>query len=169
MINRGKIFIYLLLIFVPIFSSPLPHFIFDGVESSRECFEEKDLISFTIYGTLTLPTDLSETKIEDYSLKYMGTFKCILSENENKINKNRKHKIACSITGSFERRGFILEEPKVYGFDFNNEKGESTWPKIEERKTILIGECGSKIELENEPLLLSSTITNYTNPLNKVR
>ena len=169
MINRGKIFIYLLLIFVPIFSFPLPHFIFDGVESSRECFEEKDLISFTIYGTLTLPTDLSETKIEDYSLKYMGAFKCILSENENKNNKNRKHKITCSITGSFERRGFILEEPKVYGFDFNNEKGESTWPKIEERKTILIGECGSKIELENEPLLLSSKITNYTNPLNKVR
>ena len=65
MINRGKIFIYLLLIFVPIFSSPFPHFIFDGVESSRECFEEKDLISFTIYGTLTLPMDLSETKIED--------------------------------------------------------------------------------------------------------
>ena len=64
MINRGKIFIYLLLIFVPIFSSPLPHFIFDGVESSRECFEEKDLISFTIYGTLTLPTDFQKQKLK---------------------------------------------------------------------------------------------------------
>ena len=62
---------------------------------------------------------------------------------------------------------YIDNEPDI--IDFNNEEGESTWPKIEERKTILIGECGSKIELENEPLLLSSTITNYTNPLNKVR
>ena len=169
MVNLQILFLSSILILLPTFSNSIPHFIFDGIDTSRECFEDKDHISFNIYGYLTEMVDLSKIKIEDYPLEHMGPFKCLLSENENKSDEKRTHKISCSIIGSFPRYGFIIEEPKVYGFDFNNEKGESSWPKIAEKKAILIGECGSKIELDNEPLLLSSETTSYTNPLNKVR
>jgi transglutaminase/protease-like cytokinesis protein 3 len=64
-------------------------------------------------------------------------------------------------------KGYILEEPIVQGFDFSSEDGESTWPEIPEKKTFLIGECGAKIELDNEPLLLASS-SNFTSPLKKV-
>jgi len=47
------------------------------------------------------------------------------------------------IAGSFIDKGYILEEPKVHGFDFLSEEGKSTWPEIPEKKTFLIGECGA--------------------------
>ena len=169
MINIGIIFLYSLLLSLPIFSNSLPHFIFDGIESSHECYEEKDHISFTIYGSITDQIDKSKIEIEDYTIENIGTLKCLFSENEKIINEKRKYKITCSIIGTFSNYGYIIEEPKVYGFDFNNERGESSWPKVEEKKMILIGECGSKIELEKESLILSPEAKNYTNPLNKVR
>ena len=55
----------------------------------------------------------------------------------------------------------------VVGFDFKNEKGETTWPKEAERKTFLIGELGEKIELDNEPILRGAV--DYVNPLLSVR
>lgn len=75
--------------------------------------------------------------------------------------------IICSIKGSFERKSYILEEPKVEGFNYNKE-GETTWPKIPERKTFLIGKCRRKIEIDDEPLLLSSSTT-YRSPLDTMR
>ena len=116
---------------------------------------------------MTEKLNLRKVKIEDYLIDDIGVFKCLLSENENPINSKRKHKIICTIAGSFIDKGYILEEPKVHGFDFLSEEGKSTWPEIPEKKTFLIGECGAKIELDNEPLLLASS-SNYTNPLNKV-
>ena len=98
----------------------------------------------------------------------MGKFKCSLKENENSKNKNRKHRIYCEISGLFERKGYILDEPKVSGFDFKNEDKETTWPKQAERKTFLIGKCGAKVELDDEPLLLLNSEV-YSNPLDIVR
>ena len=57
---------------------------------------------------------------------------------------------------------------KVHGFDFLNDKGESTWPKQAEKKTFLIGKCGEKIELNKEPLLLGN-LAEYVNPIKNVR
>ena len=65
--------------------------------------------------------------------------------------------IVCSIEGSFERKGNILEEPKEEGFGFNKED-ETIWPKVPERKRFLIGKCGRIIEIDDESLLLSSSI-----------
>ena len=105
---------------------------------------------------MTEKLNLRKIKIEDYLIDDMGLFKCSFSEIENPINSQRKHKIVCTITGAFTDKGYILEEPKVQGFDFLSEEGESTWPETPEKKTFLIGECGTKIELDDEPLLLAS-------------
>ena len=161
--------IYCLLLILISFSNSkksLPHFIFDGIESYHEC-GEKDKISFTIYGRMTEKLNLRKVKIEDYLIDDIGLFKCSLSEIEKPLNSQRKHKIVCTMVGSFIEKGYILEEPKVHGFDFLTEEGESTWPEMPEKRTFLIGECGAKIELDNEPLLLASS-SNYTSPLKKV-
>ena len=163
-----KMKIYLTLIILVSFSYSLPHFIFDGIESSHECLKGKDQISFTIYGTLNEKSNLRKISIDDYYIEDIGYFKCLFSENENSKNEKRKHKIICSINGSFPRNGYILDEPKVQGFDFLNGKGESSWPKKPEKKTFLIGKCGEKIELDDEPKLFATTATTYSNPLNKV-
>ena len=65
--------------------------------------------------------------------------------------------IVCSIEGSFERKDNILEEPKIEGFGFNK-KDETKWPKVPIKKRFLIGKCGRKIEIDDESLLLSSSI-----------
>ena len=65
-------------------------------------------------------------------------------------------------------KGYILEEPEVFGFDFKNELGQTTWPIEPERKTFLIGRIGQKIELDNGPILLGN-LGDYINPLNSVR
>ena len=146
----------------------VPHFIYDGIESFHDCSEEPEKISFSIYGTMSEELDLKKMKVFDYLIEDMGNFKCSLQENENSKNKNRRHKIYCEISGLFERKGYILEEPKVLGFDFKNEDKETTWPKQAERKTFLIGKCGAKIELDDEPLLLLNSEV-YSNPLDTVR
>ena len=150
------------------FSTSFPHFIFDGIKSKNECTEEEQNISFIIYGSLTEKPNLRKIKVEDYLINDMGEFKCFFSENENSNNPRRKHKITCSIQGKFLRKGYILEEPRVFGFDFMNEEGESTWPNISEKKTFLIGECGSEIELDDEPILFADS-SEYSNPLDTVR
>ena len=148
-------------------SKALPHFIYDGIESFHDCSQEIEEISFSIYGNLS--EEITEImKIENYFLEDMGEFQCLLKNNENSKNKNRQHKIICSIKGYFERKGYILEEPKISGFDFIKENGETSWPTIPESKTFLIGKCGKKIELDNEPLL-TLTSNEYTNPLDTVR
>ena len=149
-------------------SKSLPHFIYDGIESFHDCSEETEKISFSIYGTLTEELDLKRMKVYDYLIEDMGNFKCSLQENENTKNKNRRHKIYCEISGLFERKGYILDEPKVSGFDFKNEYKETTWPNQPERKTFLIGKCGAKIELDDEPLLLLNSEI-YSNPIDTVR
>ena len=161
-----------MILFLALFSLSLsksvPHFIYDGIESFHDCSEEPEKISFSIYGTLTEEFDLQRMKVDDYLIEDMGNFKCSLQENENPKNKNRKHKIYCEISGLFERKGYILDEPKVSGFDFKNEDKETTWPNQAERKTFLIGKCGAKIELDDEPLLLLNSEA-YSNPLDTVR
>ena len=146
----------------------LPHFTYDGLESFRQCLGETDKISFTIYGSLSEEINPEKMYIKNYIIEDMGEFQCSLSKNEDTDDEKRTHKIVCTITGSFERRAYILEEPIVYGFDFKNEKGESTWPKEPENKTFLIGECGQKIELDLEPLLLGN-LGSYINPIQNVR
>ena len=159
--------IYLFLILI-ITSNSLPHFIFDGVESSHKCKNGKEKILFNIYGSLTEKVDFSKIKIDDYYLEDIGSFKCFLSENENNFNANRKNKITCYIYGSFPMYGYILEEPKVHGFDFLDKNGISTWPKDDQKKAFLIGECESKIEIDDEPILLSSPSNAYSNIFNKI-
>ena len=164
-----KIILYLSFICLISLSNSLPHFIYDGIETYRQCFDDKDEISLTIYGTLIGQIEQEKIEIEDYSLKGMGTFKCFFSENENSINEKRNHKIICIIKGSFQRLKYIIEEPKVHGFDFKDEEGKSTWPEIIEKKSFLIGECDSKALINEEPILFTSPTTNYSNPINKVR
>ena len=161
------LFALFVLITIISFSKSLPHFIYDGIESFHDCSQETEEISFSIYGTLS--EEIKENmKIENYFLEDMGEFQCSLKKNKNLKNKKRQHKILCSIKGSFERKGYILDEPKISGFDFKKENGETSWPKVPESKTFLIGKCGKKIEIDNEPLLtLTSTV--YTNPLETVR
>jgi hypothetical protein len=162
-----KLFEIFFLVIIISASKSLPHFIYDGIESFRDCSQETEEISFSIYGTLS--EEIADNmKIENYFLEDMGDFQCLLKKNENSKNKNRQHKIFCSIKGSFERKGYILEEPKVSGFDFKKENGETSWPKVPESKTFLIGKCGKKIEIDNEPLL-TLTSTEYSNPLETVR
>ena len=160
-----NIFLFLILI---ISSNSLPHFIFDGVESYHKCQKGKEKILFNIYGSLTEKVDFSKIKIDDYYLEDIGFFKCFLSENENNSNPSRKNKIVCYIYGSFPMYGYILEEPKIHGFDFLDNNGKSTWPKDDQKKTFLIGECESKIELDDEPILLSSSSNVYSNIFNKI-
>ena len=166
--NRLLINLYFIVLLS--FSNALPHFIYDGIESFHDCSGENEEISFSIYGTFTdSQVDLEKIKVNDYLIEDMGLFECSLQENELPTSEKRKYKIICRIKGLFERKGYILDEPKVLGFDFNKEDGESSWPKIEERKTFLIGECGARIELDDEPLLLASSENTYVNPLNTVR
>ena len=112
------------------------------------------------------------TKFKKYKNRWLfndiGLFKCSLSENESQNNEKRKHKITWHSLDN-KRNGYILEETKVYGFDFLIEKGKSSWPKIPEKKTFLIGECGTEVELENEPLLFSDASNTYFNHLEQVR
>jgi len=132
---------FIILISLLSFSNSLPHFIFDGIESYHQCIEEIDKISFTIYGSLSQEINPETMVVSNYFIEDMGEFKCSLLINENSENEKRTHKIVCSIIGSFPIKGYILDEPEVSGFDFNDEKGESTWPKIIEKKIFLIGEC----------------------------
>ena len=127
------------------FSNSLPHFTYDGLESFRDCSGETEKIYFTIYGSLSEELNPRKMFIKEYIIDDMGEFQCSLKENEDQDNEKRTHRITCTINGSFERRAYILEEPKVYGFDFLNEQGMSTWPKQAELKTFLIPECGKKI------------------------
>ena len=150
------------------FLNALPHFTYDGLESFHESLGETNKVTFTIYGSLSQEINRETVFVENYLIEDMGEFQCSLLNNEDSDDEKRTHKIVCSIIGTFERRGYILEEPKVYGFDFNDEKGETTWPEQAERKTFLIGEIGEKIEIDTEPILLG-TLGAYVNPLNTVR
>ena len=163
-----KVLCFLSMIALMSFSKPMPHFIYDGIESFHDCSKEIEEISFNIYGTLSEELDIKKMKVENYLIEDMGEFQCSLKNNENSKNIRRKHKINCFIKGLFERKGYILVEPKVSGFDFNNEEGETSWPKEAERKTFLIGKCGRKVEIDNEPIFLGTTGT-YSNPLDTVR
>ena len=150
------------------FSNSLPHFIFDGIQSYHECIEELDKISFTIYGSLSEDINPEKMIVPNYYIEDMGEFKCSLLNNEDKENEKRTHKIVCIIVGSFLVKGYILDEPKVIGFDFNDENGQTTWPKEYERKIFLIGECGEKKELDNEPIFLG-TADDFVSPIKNVR
>ena len=163
------ILIYLFLTIIIGLSNNLPHFIFDGIESFHDCSNNNEIISFSIYGSFTEKIDSINFIIADYLIEDIGLFKCYFSLNENTNNMNRKYKIVCSIRGSFPRKGYILKEPIVYGFDFKREDGESSWPKNPEKRTFLIGKCSSKIELEDEPLLMFSFWNSYSNPLDNIR
>ena len=150
------------------FHNSLPHFIYDGIDSFHESLGEINKVTFTLYGSLSEEINPEKMYIQNYLIEDMGEFKCSLLNNKETENEKRTHKIECSITGNFERNGYILEEPKLYGFDFLDENGKTTWPEDLERKMFLIGEIGERIELNNEPLLLGN-INPYENPLNKVR
>ena len=145
-------------------TNSLPHFTYDGIES----FHEEDKISFTIYGSLSEEINPEKMHIKNYLIEDMGEFQCFLQKNEILDDIKRTHKIICSIYGTFVEKGYILEEPEVFGFDFKNELGQTTWPIEPERKTFLIGKCGAKIELDDEPILLGN-LGDYINPLNSVR
>lgn len=163
-----QIIILISLISLLSFSNAIPHFTFDGLESYHESLGETNKITFTIYGSLSEELNPEKMYVENYLIEDMGEFKCFLLNNVDSDDEKRTHKIQCVIIGNFERRGYILDEPKVYGFDFNDENGKTTWPEQAEKKTFLIGEIGEKIELNGEPLLLGD-YGEYVNPLNKVR
>jgi len=163
-----NLMILISLICISTFSNALPHFTYDGLESFHESLGEKNKITFTIYGSLSEEINPEKMIVKNYLIEDMGEFQCSLLNNEDSDNEKRTHKIVCIIIGNFERRGYILEEPKVYGFDFNDEKGETTWPKQAEKKTFLIGEIGEKIEIDTEPILLGN-LGAYSNPLDNVR
>ena len=162
-----NVIIYISLISLLSFSNALPHFTYDGLESMHESLGESNKITFIIYGSLSEEINPEKMHVQNYLIEDMGEFQCSLQKNEATDNKKRTHKIVCTIKGTYERRGYILEEPEVVGFDFKNEKGETTWPKEAERKTFLIGELGEKIELDNEPILRGAV--DYVNPLLSVR
>lgn len=163
-----QILAFLTLFALATFSKAFPHFIYDGIESFHDCSSEVEEITFSIFGTLSEEIDASKMKVANYLIDDMGEFQCSLKENENPKNEKRKHKIFCSIRGSFERKGYILDEPKVSGFDFIKEDGKTSWPKVPEKKTFLIGKCGKKVEIDDEPLLFL-TDTVYQNPLSTIR
>ena len=159
-------------IFFPSLQS-LPYFIFDGIESFHECSNKKENISFSIYGTLTDlidESDLTKYEIEDYFLESLGTFKCNLSLNyNNTINEKRKHRIKCSLTGKkFQKCGYILEKPKIHGFDFMVVENLN-WPNTFEKKMFIIEECNTKIELDKEQSILVTSSYIYSNPIHKLR
>ena len=149
------------------FSSALPHFTYDGLESFHESLGETNKITFTIYGSLSEEINPENMRVDNYLIEDMGEFQCSLLNNEESDDEKRTHKIVCSIIGNFERKGYILDAPTVYGFDFNDEKGETTWPEQAEKKTFLIGEIGEKIEIDTEPILFGN-LGEYVSPLNKV-
>lgn len=161
-------FFFLSLISFLAFTYSLPHFIYDGIESHHECSEDIEKFSFIIYGSLSEDNNLGKIYIPNYLIDDLGELECDLLKNEKIENNQRTHKIVCSIYGSFEKKGYIIEELKVFGFDFNNEKGVSTWPIEPKKKTIMIGECGENIELTNESLFLEN-LEAYVNPINSVR
>ena len=133
------------------FSSTLPHFTFNGIESFQECSKEKGKIYLYIIGSLS--EEANSATIEPIKIKKMGEFQCALGKTEGEKDPARSHVITCSIEGNFEPSAHILKEPKVNGFDFLDENGESTWPTEPEKATFLIGECGEKVELDKEELL----------------
>ena len=163
-----KLCFFIALISLLALSNSLPHFIFDGIESYHQCIEEIDKISFTIYGSLTGEINQEKMFVKNYLIEDMGEFKCSLLNNEETENEKRTHKITCSIIGSFPIKGYILDEPEVFGFDFNDENGKTTWPEQIEKKIFLIGECGEKKELDFEPLLFG-TADDFVSPIKKVR
>ena len=162
-----NVIIYISLISLLTFANALPHFTYDGLESMHESLGESNKITFIIYGSLSEEINPEKMHVQNYLIEDMGEFQCSLLNNEESDNEKRTHKIVCSIIGNFERKGYILDEPKVYGFDFNNEKGKTTWPKQAEKKTFLIGEIGEKIEIDTEPILLGN-LGEYVNPINNV-
>ena len=106
----------------------------------------------------------------------MGDFQCALSKNEGEKDPARSHVITCTIEAEFEPKAYILDEPKVNGFDFLNEKGESTWPINPEKATFLIGECGERVELDKETLFFQNSERSglfsgpvYEDPVNTIR
>ena len=119
-----KLCFFIALISLIALSNSLPHFIFDGIESYHQCIEEIDKISFTIYGSLTGEINQEKMFVKNYLIEDMGEFKCSLLNNEETENEKRTHKIMCSIIGSFPIKGYILNEPEVFGFDFNDENGK---------------------------------------------
>ena len=130
--------------------------------------KKKEHISFSIYGTLNEEVDFEKMKVDDYIVGDMEKFKCLLLKNENSSDPRRKHKIQCSIKVSFERKGYILAEPKVEGFNFKKENEETSWSEQPEQKTFLIPKCRERIELGNEPLLFLADFV-YSSPLETVR
>ena len=66
------------------------------------------------------------------------------------------------------KKRIYLDEPKVSGFDFNKKNGELNGEQKAEKKTFLIGKCGEKKEINDDPILLGLTF-NYSNPLETVR
>ena len=84
--------IYLILNIIFSFSTQLPHFIFEGVESFHECLNKKEKISFTIYGSLIGNTDLSKIKIENYTIGDIQIFNCSFTLNEKSINEKKSIK-----------------------------------------------------------------------------
>jgi len=150
-----EIIIFLSLISLLSISSALPHFTFSGIESFHDCSGEKEKISFFIIGSLS--EEVGAVTLPNYNIEQMGDFQCALSKNEGEKDPARSHVITCTIEGNFEPKAFILKEPKVNGFDFLNEKGESTWPTEPEQATFLIGECGERVELDKETLFFEKT------------
>ena len=65
-----------------VYKNTFPHFIYDGIESFKECVQDKEHISFTIYGTLTENIDPEKMKVDDYEIKDMGVFKCFIRKQK---------------------------------------------------------------------------------------
>ena len=146
---------FLSLISLLSFSSELPHFTFSGIESFHDCSGEKGKVSLFIIGSLS--EEVGAVTLPNYNIEKMGDFQCAIGKNEGEKDPARSHVITCTIEGNFEPKAFILDEPKVNGFDFLNEKGESTWPTKAEQATFLIGECGERVELDKENLFLEKS------------
>ena len=150
-----ELIIFLSLISLLSISSALPHFTFNAIESFRDCSGEKGKVSFYIIGSLS--EEIGPVTLPNYNIKKMGDFQCALSKNEGEKDPARSHVITCTFEGKFHPRFYILKEPKVIGFDFLNEKGESTWPTDPEKVTFLIGECGERVQLDKETLFSGNT------------
>ena len=163
-----NLYFFLALLTIIPFSNSLPHFIYDGIESYHQCIEEIDKITFTIYGSLSEEINPKTMRIPNYLIEDFCEFQCSLLKNEETDDLKRTHKIECHIIGSFPIKGYIIDEPKVIGFDFNDEKGETTWPEEYEKKIIIIGECGERKEINNEPILLGSA-SDFVSPIKNVR
>jgi len=167
--------IFLSLISLLSFSSAVPHFTFSGIESFHDCTGEKGKIYLYIIGSLS--EEVASASIANIKINKMGEFQCALSKNEGEKDQTRSHVITCSIEGNFEPSAHIIKEPKVNGFDFLNENGETTWPDDDpERATFLIGECGERVELDKEPLFSDNSERSglyagayYKDPIKSIR